>query len=139
MSKEMISAAPDYLFSANPTRLWPYPDFRIVAQRDKQYPTHQIYLTAYEVTAWFENEDGSYKIADEDTEPYVSGMFKWDACCHIYFNSYLHLCDKENFEKHVRLVTFLYEYARELLLQSPELDPFFYEELDFEIVKKVAE
>ena len=48
-----------------------------------------------------------------DFEEYLSGVIKWDECSHIHIanKGYLHLCGKQFWDNHVKLMQTLFEFA----------------------------
>ena len=63
----------------------------------------------------------SWDMDDEiaETEDYMSGYVKWDGCSHVWFgeedngnrDGYLHLCGKEQWELHCKMMVAVYEYC----------------------------
>jgi hypothetical protein len=74
-----------------------------------------------EVTAWGEDGDNEYEV-------YIWDLYlKWDQCFHFSFGEnkdgggYLHICGKENVQRHNQLMNELLEYARKHIASWYEL------------------
>ena len=76
---------------------------------------HSMEFKVYEVMGWACDGENS----PCGTELYVHGLIKWDGCSHVYFgeceggfpNGYLHLCGKDYWEKHNKMMTALWDLA----------------------------
>lgn len=59
----------------------------------------------------------------DNTEFYLNGNIKWDSCSNFNFGDddvMMHFCGVEAFEKHIRLLEFLYKKSFELMGRSCE-------------------
>lgn len=93
--------------------------------------SHSVDFTVYEVT--------SRELTGEilKKEMYLHAYIKWDTCSHFIFgeeengksNGYLHLCGYEDMVKHVLLIQWLYEKAKELMPDSQEFDDWDWQEI----------
>ena len=93
------------------------------------YETTSVEVKAYEVTGRDSKTDTpSFErlgamASNDDVEdvalaqPYLTGFMKWDCCCHFNFGreSYIHMCGRESFVKHVALIAYLHKRAPELM------------------------
>lgn len=92
-----------------------YIQFFIEMEKDVAYSMN---FKVYEVGGWMCDEDNT----PTDLELYVHGTIKWDGCSHVYFggdfdnpNGYLHLCGKDYWEKHNKVMTEIFKVGSETI------------------------
>ncbi len=87
-----------------------YPLFLIEIEKNLKY---RMSFKVYEAVSW--------EIAEPvpiDVELYLHGTIKWDGCSHVWLgedeenpNGYLHLCGKEAWDNHVKVMNAVYSLA----------------------------
>ena len=79
-----------------------------------------INFEVYEVTGWYEDKDTKEWTIPSGFELYLTATIKWDGCAHFWFgekddngvrDGYIHLCGKDCFDKHIKLIQELYEFG----------------------------
>jgi hypothetical protein len=84
---------------------------------------HYVSFEVEEVVAYELGDKQNY-----ESQLYLTGTIKWDSCSHFWFgerengeqDGYLHICGVKSFEKHIKLLEFLYKKAFELMNRQPE-------------------
>lgn len=95
------------------------PMFKIeVTEKDRASVSFRV----YEISCW------DMQNKPIESEIYLTGYIKWDGCSHIWFgdednegrqNGYVHLCGLPFWERHSKMMTNLYDYAKKNIL-GPE-------------------
>lgn len=52
---------------------------------------------------------------EEAEVPFLKGTIKWDGCCHLNFDNYIHFCDKQDAIGVGRLIGELYDLAKKMM------------------------
>jgi len=83
--------------------------------------SHNITVEVYEVNGWVEKfRDSRYVLEPSDIDLYLTAYIKWDGCSHVWFgdvgennkqDGYLHLCGRWCWDKHIQLMSELWDFA----------------------------
>jgi len=79
---------------------------------------HSWSFSVYEIGSWQSFDRNNLFDVPCDLEIYINGFIKWDGCSHFWFgdeDGYIHICGADEFEKHNKLMTYVYNEANEMI------------------------
>jgi hypothetical protein len=103
-----------------------FPQFRATVE---ELASHWVEFSVREIVGYEEGDKAKPLFDHPDSGPgeiYLSATIKWDGCSHVNFGEegYLHLCGAESWQRHCRLMEWLYKSAIELLPQLGDESPW---------------